>query len=193
MELVTLSELLKYETKEKIEKIEKEILSKFKSLNNSDVEKFLKKNAIEFEKKSISTTYLVFNENNLILGYFSLANRSLILSNERFSKLSKSKQSKLLQSGQKLENDIYIINSYLIGQLGKNFSISKKEQIKGIELLSLAFKMLLEAKKIINTGYVWLECENQPKLLNFYSEFGFTELDNYVTPENNKVMIIKLK
>ena len=45
--------------------------------------------------------------------------------------------------------------------------------IEGIDLLTLAFNLILEAKKIINAKYVWLECENKNKLIDFYNNFGF--------------------
>ena len=95
MEKITLSELLKYDTEENIKN---KFLNSFKSLENNDIEKFLHNRAIEFEKKSVSTTHLVFNNKKLV-GYLSLSNKSLILSKERFEKLSNSRKKKLMQSG----------------------------------------------------------------------------------------------
>lgn len=62
-----------------------EILNKFRSIPNhesvvqNDLECFLHKKAIEFEKMSWATTHLVFIESNelVLAGYFSLANRPL--------------------------------------------------------------------------------------------------------------------
>jgi len=47
----------------------------------------------------------------------------LILSKERIEKLSSSKRKRLVQSGQTLENGHLVVNSYLIGQLGKNYNL----------------------------------------------------------------------
>ena len=64
MEKITLSELLKYDTEENIKN---KFLNSFKSLENNDIEKFLHNRAIEFEKKSVSTTHSVF----LLLDFIS--------------------------------------------------------------------------------------------------------------------------
>ena len=188
MEKITLSELLKYDTEENIKN---KFLNNFKSLENNDIEKFLHNRAIEFEKKSVSTTNLVFNNKKLV-GYLSLSNKSLILSKERFEKLSNSRKKKLMQSGQILENGHLAVNSYLIGQLGKNYNLTKEEQIKGKDLLSFGFNLLLEVKKIMTARYVWLECENFEKLINFYRTFGFEKIDDFISEDGFVVMIMKL-
>ena len=188
MEKITLSELLKYDTEENIKN---KFLNNFKSLENNDIEKFLHNRAIEFEKKSVSTTHLVFNNKKLV-GYLSLSNKSLILSKERFEKLSNSRKKKLMQSGQILENGHLAVNSYLIGQLGKNYNLTKEEQIKGRDLLSFGFNLLLEVKKIMTARYVWLECENFEKLINFYRTFGFEKIDDFISEDGFVVMIMKL-
>lgn len=188
MEKITLSELLKYDTEENIKN---KFLNNFKSLENNDIEKFLHNRAIEFEKKSVSTTHLVFNNKKLV-GYLSLSNKSLILSKERFEKLSNSRKKKLMQSGQILENGHLTVNSYLIGQLGKNYNLAKEEQIKGKDLLSFGFNLLLEVKKIMTARYVWLECENSEKLINFYRTFGFEKVDDFISEDGFVVMIMKL-
>ncbi|EEY35840.1 hypothetical protein [Pseudoleptotrichia goodfellowii] len=92
-------------------------------------------------------------------------------------------------------SDGYIVNSYLLGQLDKNYSeeINENNQISGMQLLTLAYDTLMEAKKIINVRYVWLECEDTEKLLNFYKTFGFEEIENFTSVNNLKVLIMKLK
>lgn len=124
-----------------------EILNKFKSIPNhesavqNDVECFLHKKAIEFEKMSWATTHLVFVENDelILAGYFSLANRPLKISEKNFKKLSNTQRKKLLKYGSKEEKFIEI-NSFLIGQLGKNYNVddSIKNIVTGKYLLSIA-------------------------------------------------------
>ena len=123
---LSINDLLKYDTEEYVKE---NILNTFSSRKNNNVEDFLHNKAIFFEKSSISTTHLIFDNNDTLLGYFSVANKSLILPNERFENLSNSKQKKLMQSGQKVGNGFYLVNSYLLGQLGKNFNLSESEQI----------------------------------------------------------------
>ena len=45
---------------------------------------------------------------------------------------------------------------------------------------------------IVGSKYVWLECENNEHLLNFYQYFGFKQVDSYISPNQLKVMIMKL-
>ena len=56
-----------------------EMLSGFSCSKNPDVERFLKKSAIEFTKKNQSITYLVFSKDNgELLGYFTITLKPLI-------------------------------------------------------------------------------------------------------------------
>ena len=48
-------------------------LSSFSVKRNPDVENFIRTNAVAYEKSNNARTYLVTNENDDILGYFSLA------------------------------------------------------------------------------------------------------------------------
>ncbi|WP_295724643.1 GNAT family N-acetyltransferase [uncultured Leptotrichia sp.] len=189
MRRVTISDLLEYISEDRINE---NVISTFKSLEKNDIENFLYNKATAFEKNSISTTHLIFTDNDVLLGYFSLANKSLILSKERFEKLSNTKKKRLMQSGQILENGHLVVNSYLIGQLGKNYNLPQEGQIKGKDLLALSFELLLEIKKLITAKYVWLECQNTEKLINFYTSFGFEKIDDFISEDGLVVMIMKL-
>lgn len=155
------------------EEFVKDILLDFKSVpsidnEKNDVERFLHEKSIIFEKTGLSTTHLVFRNDKLV-GYFSLANKPLVMSKKNYNKLSQNQQKKLFNRGRRDENNNYTVSSYLIGQLGKNYKY--KDLIKGIDLLTLAYNHLLEAKRYVNARFVWLECENVEKLLNFYKKF----------------------
>lgn len=189
MRRVTISDLLEYISEDRINE---NVISTFKSLEKNDIENFLYNKATAFEKNSISTTHLIFTDNDVLLGYFSLANKSLILSKERLEKLSNTKKKRLMQSGQILENGHLVVNSYLIGQLGKNYNLPQERQIKGKDLLALSFELLLEIKKLITAKYVWLECQNTEKLINFYNRFGFEKIDDFISEDGLVVMIMKL-
>lgn len=186
------------------EKTVKEILKKFKSIPDTvtgevnDVEYFLHSKAIQFEKMAISTTHLIFSEykeEDVLVGYFSVANKPLTMSKRNYNNLSSSQKRKLYQGGRKTESGGYELNSYLIGQIGKNYSKEAQEtkSITGKMILSLAYDTLLQAKMIVNAKYVWLECTDNPKLLNFYKSFGFTEINNYTSENKLKLLIMKLE
>ena len=174
-----------------------EMLKNFRSIKNSgtknDIEIFLHEKAIKFEKSSISSTYVVFSEDNEILGYFTIANRSLVISKENFGILSKTQQKKLGNSAAILKNGDLMTSSFLLGQLGKNYSDDIENLITGRELLTFAYNLFLKIKELINVKYIWLECQNEPKLISFYQNFGFKMLESLTSEEGLKVMIMELK
>ena len=166
-------------------------LKKFKSISvypKNDIEIFLQEKSIRFEKSCVSTTHLIFDDNiEEMLGYFTIANRSLILSKEELNVLSKTQQKKLSNSGSILRN------GDLMEQLGKNYSDDILKKITGKDLLTSAYNLLLKIKELINTKYVWLECQNESRLINFYRDFGFKLLEHIISDEGLKVMIMELK
>lgn len=199
--VVSLSNLI--EAAPDLESVES-LLKTFKSIPHpitgqvNDVEFFLHEKAIEFEKNALATTHLMFssyNDESILVGYFSLANKSLIMSKKNYNNLSKAQQRKLCQNGSKTESGGYVVNSYLIGQVGKNYSEKAKKisAINGTQILTTAYNNVLEAKKIINARYVWIECENVPRLIDFYRDFGFAVIENYETNSGLFVMVMKLK
>lgn len=175
------------------EYVREKILKQFKSRERNSIEDFLHNKSINFEKSSLSATHLIRNDKSgEILGYFTFANKSLIIEKENFLNLSKTQQKKFLQSGRKLKDGSYIVNSFLLAQIGKNYNISDKNMITGNEILSMAHELLLIVKKIINTKYLWLECEDNSSLLKFYSNYGFNLIEKFNSENNLKTMILRL-
>lgn len=190
---ISLQSLLKQikDTKE----IKENVLNTFKGRGESEVSDFLHNKSIDYEQRSLSSTYLIYNDRSQLVGYFTISNKGLIISKESYEKLLKKQQKKLSFNGRKLENGDYIVNSFLLGQLGKNFNknILEEDKIKGVELLTIAYNLLIEIKNLINVKYLWIECEDNKKLLDFYSNFGFKLIENYVSNNGLKVMILKLE
>lgn len=77
--------------------------------------------------------------------------------------------------------------------MGKNYSDDILKKITGKDLLTSAYNLLLKIKELINTKYVWLECQNESRLINFYRDFGFKLLERIISDEGLKVMIMELK
>ena len=120
-----------------------ELLSGFSSPKNKDVERFLKKSAIEFTKKNQSVTYLVVSAEDVrLLGYFTLALKPLTVRGETVSNTMKRKLLRISELDEK--SDTYTMSAYLIAQLGKNFSESGGTEITGAELLKLAWDKIKE-------------------------------------------------
>jgi len=190
---ISLQSLLK-QTKD-TKKIKENVLNTFNGRGESEVSDFLHNKSIDYEQRSLSSTYLIYNDRSQLVGYFTISNKGLIISKENYEKLLKTQQKKLSFNGRKLENGDYIVNSFLLGQLGKNFNknILEEDKIKGVELLTIAYNLLIEIKNLINVKYLWIECEDNKKLLDFYSNFGFKLIENYVSNNGLKVMILKLE
>ena len=68
----------------------------------------------------------------------------------------------------------------------------KDDMITGNEIISLAHELLLIVKKIINTKYLWLECEDNSSLIRFYSNYGFNLIKKFSSKNNLKTMILRL-
>ena len=167
------------------------LLSEFSCPLNNDVEYFLKHKAIEFEKQSLSTTYLIFASYKTIpvlVGYFVLASKTLTftkkaISNNMFRKLKRF-----------AIYDPYMLTCTipvpLIGQLGKNYSHGYNKLISGDELLKLACDKVWSFQRSLSGKYVYLECEDVEKLLDFYSNNGFVQFGKR-NVEKDEAAVIK--
>ena len=157
-----------------------ELLSGFSSPKNKDVERFLKKSAIEFTKKNQSVTYLVVSAEDVrLLGYFTLALKPLTVRGETVSNTVKKK---LLRVSEWDEiSDTYTMSAYLIAQLGKNFTNGADQKITGEELLALAWDKIKEIQYLGGGVVTFLEAENEEKLLSFYRDNRFSQFDTRQT------------
>lgn len=196
LEIVQLYDMLRSGRRE--EEI-KQILLSFCSLriNNEthDVEDFLHNKAIEFEKNDIARTYLVFSLYKgipVLVGYYSLSNKPLIISKRNYCKFSTSLKKKLMGFGHKTESDNYEIKGYLLGQLGKNYSKEAlaTKAITGSDLLALANDSMLQIHKLAGGRIFYLECDDVEKLKDFYSDEGFREIGEYKS-ENGYCIFIR--
>ena len=170
----------------------KEILSDFSCNKNLDVEKFLKEQAIEFTRKNQSITYLVFNNLSLV-GYFTLTIKPITIDTKNFSKTFEKKIARVGKFDN--ENATYTLPAYLIAQLGKNFNLSPNELIDGKRLLQAAIKTIKQIQYMIGGMVVFLEAEDNDKLMCFYKEQnGFKEFDtrNVLISDENDCKLIQL-
>ena len=157
-----------------------ELLSGFSSPKNKDVERFLKKSAIEFTKKNQSVTYLVVSAEDVrLLGYFTLALKPLTVRGETVSNTMKRKLLRISELDEK--SDTYTMSAYLIAQLGKNFSESGGTEITGAELLKLAWDKIKEIQYLGGGIVTFLEAEKEEKLLAFYRDNRFSQFDTRQT------------
>ncbi len=153
-----------------------EMLSGFSCPKNLDVERFLKKSAIEFTKKNQSVTYLVFSKDDgELLGYFTIALKPLTVRGQTVSNTAKRKLLRISELDK--ESDTYTMSAYLIAQLGKNYDDGRNEEITGKELLELAWMVIENAQYMLGGIVTFLETEDEDKLLSFYRDNRFSQFD----------------
>lgn len=157
----------------------KNILSDFSCPINSDIETFLRKKAIEFEKQSISATHLIFTSyksQNVLVGYYTLATKAFNVTKSAISKSMSKRINKFATYDTDLKS--YILPAPLIAQIGKNFTNNYNSLITGAELLSIAIDDVKVIHQIAGGKVVYLECEDKPRLIDFYSRNGFVSFGN---------------
>ena len=152
------------------------LLSGFSCPKNLDVERFLKKNAIEFTKKNQSVTYVVISvKDGSLLGYFTLALKPLTVRGETVSNTTKKKLLRISELDKR--SDTYTMAAYLIAQLGKNYADERNKEITGEELIELAWMVIEEGQYRYGGMVTFLETENKEKLLSFYRVNRFSQFD----------------
>lgn len=177
----------------------KTILAGFSCPLNGDVEFFLKKKSIEFMKQGLASTTLVFvsyKEEPKLVGYYSLANKTINIKRDKLSKSLVKRLNKFCQYNSILK--IHTMAAPLIGQLGKNFTDGINKQITGDELLKMACDQVQFIHKLGGGKVAYLECEDVDKLKKFYGsngfvEFGKRELDGDEEHVKGKYLIQMLK
>lgn len=173
------------------------ILSSFVCPLNPDVEQFIRTKAIEFAKQKIAITYLVFVEDNgqqIFVGYYTLANKFVCVNSLSLSKTMQKKIGKFSQYDPK--NDRFMVSMPLIAQLGKNYNESLALTMPGSELLTLALNRVIEIEHLIGGKTTYIECNNEPKLYDFYSDSGFIPFDERTVPStsanNNEEVLVQM-
>lgn len=202
LNVIQLQDLLKSEnaSEEEIKKILLTFVSvRFNNSNEPhDVETFLHCKAISFENMDLARTYLVFSEyqqKNILVGYFSISNKPLVIAKRNFQKLPNSLKKKLMGIGHKTEMDNYEIKGYLLGQLGKNYSEEalKTKALDGNDLLQLATDAMHVAYKASGGRIFYLECDDDEKLKRFYHDAGFRELEDFKSVNGYCIFVRKIE
>ncbi|MCM1262838.1 MAG: GNAT family acetyltransferase [Butyrivibrio sp.] len=141
-------------------------LSEFSCSRNMEIEDFIHNNAIDFAKKKMSITHLIFDEEGQIEAFFTLTHKPSTVGD---GLLSKTWQKKLSRHARlEPENHVYSVSAFLIAQFGKNENVRGNEHISGDQLMDFAISVLQSVQRQTGGGVVFLECEDKPGLLEFY-------------------------
>lgn len=165
---------LKEMVKELGEECVKAILSNFSCPHNADVENFIKFKAIEFSKQNIAQTHLIFAEYKKkleLVGYFTLAPKTFFVKKGNLTSNLRRRVSKFGTYDENIKG--YTIPAPLIAQLGKNFTNGLNKLITGDELLKMACDKIKAIQNDVGGKITYLECEDKPKLIEFYETNGF--------------------
>lgn len=142
-------------------------LSTFSCPVNPEIENFIKLNALNFARRKLSISYLVFDEKDgQILGYFTLAHKAIEIRNENMSNTTLRK----LSSHARLDTDAnsFTASAFLLAQIGKNYGVEHGKRITGHELIGYANDIMADIQHRIGGGIIYLDCEDKQKLKNFY-------------------------
>lgn len=156
----------------------KTVLYTFMCPLNLDVEDFIHNKAIEFARQRIAITFLVFKEcesGSAFVRYYTLANKFVSIAGTHLSKTLQKKIAKFSQYDDSLER--FMVSMPLIAQLGRNFNPNLPLSIAGSDLLPMALQRVLDMEYLIDGKTVYIECNDQPKLLDFYSAARFLTFD----------------
>ena len=133
----------------------RQVFSTFSCKKNTDVERFLLQQSIEFTKKNQSVTYIVITpEYGQIVGYFTIAIKPITVNADSFSNRIKKRIARV--SEQDVVNGNYSLSAYLIAQLGKNYKNGANKAITGEQLLGLAIEKVKELQYMAGRMVVYL-------------------------------------
>lgn len=158
-------------------------ISSFKCDRNKEIEEFIYNDAVDFAKRKISVTHLIFDDNSNIVGYFTLTHKPMRISTDYLSNTSKKKIERFAKLDDGLKS--YDVSAFLIAQFGKSTSLSLS--ITGNDMMNMAISILLKVQRLVGGGIVFLECEDIDKLVNFYQNDSnrFVVYGNRISKKDN--------
>lgn len=146
------------------------ILSAFSCPKNSEVERFLHTQALDFARRKLAVTYLLINEEGKISAFFTLTHKAIQIENAALSARLRKKIARYAVPDR--GSGGFVLSAFLIAQFGRDFT---EHDITGAELMTSCLNILRRIQRVIGGGVVYLECENEEKLLQFYKrdDIGF--------------------
>lgn len=180
-------------SKEESEKneVKESILSSFYCGLNDEIDRFIVRDAFDFAEKKIAVTYFMYDEDNgNLLGFYTLTNKTIEISNLDSLTSKNRKRIKNYFTFDEKKN-CFVGPCFLIAQISKNFKDSIDKTIEGSDLLDDAFEKLESAQRTVGGRFVYIECEDIEKVKKFYSDYGFVEVNKRASEEGviYKIMI----
>lgn len=155
------------------------ILQEFTCPLNEGVQNYVRRNAVSFALQGVAPAFLVGqapaspDETFRLDGFFALAAKVLTL--DHVSRLSGTLTKRLARFGTRDERrDTLTLAMPLVAQLGRNYA--REAGMSGHELLELACQRVVQAQRVLGGRMVFVEVEDNAKLLEFYSSSSFVEV-----------------
>lgn len=164
-------------------------LSDFKNSLDEDVNNYLIKFAINYEKQYIARTTLLFDENDNLVGYFSLGT-NVIFYDKNIEKLTGYEKTKEAYEHMNLfENNYHPI--YKLIMIGKNESAMFNNFLH-YTFENFIWKRLAEASKYVGINVIYLDCV-KGQLSDMYSKEGFEEFETISSEDSEDSMVRMLQ
>lgn len=156
-------------------------LSSFSCEINKDIQDFLQFKAIDFAKRKMSITYLVYEEETgQVLGFFTLAHKVLNIPAEGMSNTVLRRMDRYSKLDEKTNS--YLVSAFLLAQLGKNYAISEDRRISGSELMDCVDFVLKDIQFRVGGGVVYLDSLENEHLISFYeNNAGYKKISERVS------------
>lgn len=167
-------------------------LSRFSCAVNKDIQDFLQLRAVDFAKKRISITYLVFDdETGKLVGFFTLAHKVLNVPAQGMSNTTKHRMERYSRLDK--EKDAYLVSAFLLAQLGKNYAL-EAERITGTDLMDCVNSILEDVQYRIGGGVVYLDSVDNEHLVHFYEDVsGYKKIAERVSDAEHTRFLQYLK
>lgn len=164
----SLFELCEARPEEEIEAI----LSSFSCEKNADIQDFVRRKALPFNKRGVSSSYLVFDtEVSALVGFYALALKVASVPEENVSNSFRKKFE--FFGEQNSVSGCIDVPSVLLAQLGKNDPYASL--ISGEQLIALAESTVRHVQRLAGGRFVFLDSADVPALLEFYRASGYRE------------------
>ena len=138
------------------------LLSTFRCSRSKDSEYFLGKIALRHDKKSISRTYLITDENvKKVFGYFTLAFKCLDVNDPDVTP-------DIIELMNLKDN---IAQAYLLGQLARSDDAPKG---LGKLMLNKALETFSGGRNMFGCNMIRLDCRDE--LIDYYTAYGFMQI-----------------
>lgn len=163
-------------------------LKTFSSPVNLAIENFVRNRAIDFARKKVSVTYLVNDfDDGQILGCFALTHKAVSIPGAGLSSSSRRKLERFARLDRAAGD--YMASAFLIAQFGKNFGVDDGRRIAGSQLMDIVNDVLVNIQRQIGGGIIYLDCEDNEKLQQFYINEKFHKFGERFAEEEQQKYI----